>query len=216
MGNDDLAYLPLKPEGELVINTPEMLKVIADPVRLRIVDLLTRTPLTVKQVGNELGIALSKMYYHINLLEEHGFIRIISTRLVSNLVEKLYQATAYSYNVDKSLLTFSNGEASSGDVLMSTMFDMVKSEVKHSVEVGLIDNAADAPLHRSLRFSMAETRLHPTQAAAFYTRFKALTDEFEQAKAADDDSAADNYALLTVIFPTASQPSTAADVVDEV
>lgn len=60
---------------------------------------------TVKQIAAKLNIPPTKLYYHFKQLEEHGLIRVVDTRLVSGIVEKLYQARAYSYRVDKGLLS---------------------------------------------------------------------------------------------------------------
>ena len=197
----------LKPAAELIINKPETLKVIADPARLRIMDLLIAEPRTVKQLAAALGVALSKMYYHINLLEEHGLIRVVSTRMVSNLMEKLYQASAYSFNVDKSLLTFNDTEISEGEAMLNTVFDLAKSEIKQSVMAGLIETSADAPIHRTVMLNMAGARLRPEQAEEFYARLKVLLEEFGTPEASADDPTAANYALLLALFPAKPDPT---------
>lgn len=50
--------------------------------RLRILGLLRREPRTLKQLVAELDLPTTRLYYHVNLLESHGLIRAVETRIV--------------------------------------------------------------------------------------------------------------------------------------
>ena len=54
----------VKREGVFVINDLETLKVVADPVRNQIMEVLEKKPQNVKEVAEKLGLAPSKLYYH--------------------------------------------------------------------------------------------------------------------------------------------------------
>ena len=72
----------------------ETLRVLADPLRLRMLEVFGqhgREPLTVKEIARSLGEPLTKLYYHVNLLEQHGLIVVASSRLVSGILEKHYR-----------------------------------------------------------------------------------------------------------------------------
>src|SRR6266699_2543948 len=99
-----------EPAQEMVISNFDTLKVAADPVRLRIMEVLIDNPLTVKQVARKLESAPTKLYYHVNLLEEHGLITVTGSRIVSGIIEKQYRASASSLRVDRSLLTLDGGK----------------------------------------------------------------------------------------------------------
>src|SRR5215204_4136406 len=92
-----------EPEKEFVLDNLEALKVTADPTRLRLLESLVEKPLTVKEVAKKLDIASTKLYYHINLLEEHGLIRVVKQRVVSGIIEKQYRTRAYSFNVKQAM-----------------------------------------------------------------------------------------------------------------
>ena len=64
-----------QPDDKFVINSLETLKVMADPNRLKILEEMIEGPRTVKQLASALETTATKLYYHINLLEEHGLIR---------------------------------------------------------------------------------------------------------------------------------------------
>src|SRR6266513_2118828 len=83
-----------EPAPEMVVSNFDTLKVVADPTRLRILEVLIEQPLTVKQVARKLEIAPTKLYYHVNLLEEHGLLTVTASRVVSGIIEKQYRTTA--------------------------------------------------------------------------------------------------------------------------
>src|SRR4051812_17141092 len=91
---------PFEPEALHMIADLETLRVIADPVRVQILEASVMEPRTVKQIARLLGIPATKLYYHINMMEEHGLLRVVGTRLVSGILEKQYRATAMSFSFD--------------------------------------------------------------------------------------------------------------------
>ena len=80
-----------------MITDLEQLKVTGDPLRLQILDVMTMDPqkgLDREGAGRGLETKQTKLYHHLALLEEHGFIRVAETRMVSGIHEKRYQVTA--------------------------------------------------------------------------------------------------------------------------
>jgi DNA-binding transcriptional ArsR family regulator len=55
-------------------------RTLADPVRLQIFELLAEEERTVKDIADRVGMAPDRLYYHLNLLEEAGVIRIAEYR----------------------------------------------------------------------------------------------------------------------------------------
>lgn len=55
-------------------------KTLADPVRLQIFELLADEDRTVKEIAEHVGVAPDRLYYHLNLLQEAGVIRIAEFR----------------------------------------------------------------------------------------------------------------------------------------
>jgi DNA-binding transcriptional ArsR family regulator len=126
-----------------VLNDPEILRLIADPLRLRLLEALRREPRTVTELARELGVARTRLYYHVRLLEEHGLVDVAETHLVQGITEKRYRVTAYRLSVDRSLLG-GNGDGSRPlDVLLSVILDEVAGEIRRSVASGLIDLTGD-------------------------------------------------------------------------
>ena len=47
-----------------------------------------RTAIVPAEYAGRLGLAPTRLYYHINLLEKHGLLVVDETRTVGNLIEK--------------------------------------------------------------------------------------------------------------------------------
>jgi len=70
------------------IENIEQLRAIADVLRLRIIDILQKQPMTVTQLGEVLGLAPAKVHYHVRELERVGLLRLVETREKGGILEK--------------------------------------------------------------------------------------------------------------------------------
>ena len=93
------------------IENIEQLRAIADMLRLRIFEILQQKPMTVTQLGEELGEAPAKVHYHVRELEKVGLLRLVETREKGGILEKYYQPIAREISVEKSLLSAPPDEA---------------------------------------------------------------------------------------------------------
>jgi len=183
-----------------VIDNLETLKVIADPLRWQILELLVLNAMTVKELGEKLGLAPSKLYYHISQLEEHGLVSIAETRIVSGIIEKRYQATAEAIDIDPALLSFSTdaGRDNIHTVLLATI-DATREDLLRSLQARAFEleqGAAQQPRH--VLVNRALSRIPEEQAEAFKHRLKELIQEFSAADAEDADQA---FALTIAYYP---------------
>jgi DNA-binding transcriptional ArsR family regulator len=87
------------------LETIEQLRAIADPLRVRIIELIAERPMTVTQVGEALGVPANKAHYHVRELERVGVARIVETREKSGILEKYFQTVARGLSVPPSLLS---------------------------------------------------------------------------------------------------------------
>ena len=70
-----------QPAPVITISDLDTLKVVSDPFRVQILEVLVHEPQTVNQVAEKMGLAPSKLYYHFNMLEKHGLIQVVDTTL---------------------------------------------------------------------------------------------------------------------------------------
>ena len=195
----------VRPEDLCMISDLETLKVATDPLRLNIVNLLRGEPHTAKELAKALHLSQTKLYYHIGLLEQHGLIRVVGTRLVSGILEKQYQATAYKISVDRRL--FSPAPTSPAgyeglEVFLSAVLDYTHSDMMRSVRSGLAELSDEAPPERKLYVGRLWFWLTPAEARAFMERRKALDEEFQRLHGDEPAEGTQLYEYLLGFYPT--------------
>jgi DNA-binding transcriptional ArsR family regulator len=169
------------------ISDVETLRVLADPLRVRIIEAFGQhgdEPVAVKEIARTLGEPLTKLYYHVNLLEQHGLVVVASSRLVSGIVEKRYRPAAQRFELDKSILV--GGEARVHEALKSvvaSVFDATVAEIDDAVLAGrarLVDDESDdeTAVGEAIVLSKGLDRLTRAEAVAFRERLRALYEEF--------------------------------------
>lgn len=196
------------PDPHFIIQDLETLKVVADPLRTQIVELLVHEALTVRQVAERLGLASSKLYYHFGLLETHGLIRIVSTRMVANVLEKQYRAAALDYDFDKSLLTFSTPQGQENLMtLVRTTIDATRDDLLRSFQArafALEQGSAAQP--RQIILTRSLSRLSEARAEELRAKLQALLREFS---ADEPGPEAQPFALTLAFYPTFYYPAEA-------
>lgn len=169
------------PAEVFVVNDLDTLKVIADALRLRIRSLLYK-PKTVKQVAEELDLPPTKLYYHINLLEKHGFIVLVDTRVVSGIIEKQYQASSRTVRVARHLLSPDEESGEAMSLTLSTFFDVARDELIQSVRQGNVnvEGDDDTPRHHGAMLEANRLYLTDEQAATFFEEVKTLFTRYNE------------------------------------
>lgn len=195
----------------LVVRDAETLRVVADPLRLRMLELMREGPRTAKEMAGALRVSQTKLYYHLKLLEGRGLIAVAETRLVSGIVEKRYRASAQRLTIDKSLIGPTAEGNDALDTYLSVVLDEARSEIHRSVDAGLIDTertGEDALVPRRLVLGRKWFRLTPDQVEAFARRYREFTDAFAEAELGGPGDAADTptaegqlYEWLVAFYP---------------
>lgn len=109
-------------EGLLNITTPELVEVVYDPLRSRILRRLSE-PKSIKQLAGELQTKPGPLYYHVHLLEDHGLVAIADQQLSRTKLERLYVARYHSFRLDRSMRN--NPVASSNGAVIGQLEDIV-------------------------------------------------------------------------------------------
>jgi DNA-binding transcriptional ArsR family regulator len=179
MNAADTSNDPLAPVAERTISDVEELKAISDPIRLRILEAMVAhadEAWTVKRIARALDVGPTKLYHHVNILEEHGFIRVAGTRVVSGIIETSYRIAQLSVRLDRGMMSASHASGASGvhDVL-SVVFDTAREDIERALTSELIDGAND-PLRQLLIRGL--TRLTVERAHELRERMTALVEEF--------------------------------------
>jgi DNA-binding transcriptional ArsR family regulator len=193
--------IEFEPAQTLPVQDPEALKLLTDPFRSRLLDLLRANVQTAKELAQALGLSPKKLYYHLKLLEQHGLIRVVNTRIVSGIIEKSYRATAYLFLFDGDMFRSAVESGSALPPGLQAIFDTTRTQLEASFADGLIDPQAQAPAPDALLWGWTLRRLSAQQATAFYTRFAQLLDEFAHGEVVSDGTDCQNYRILMTLFP---------------
>lgn len=191
------------PAEEFTVSDLETLKVLADPLRLSIIECLKK-PSTVKKIAEKIDKPPTKLYYHFNLLEKHGLIQMVDTRIVSGIVEKHYQASAKVYRTEPGLLSPNSEEFDERfEIMVSGLFGDLRDDLRASVKSGTAVLGDSAPQHRRVLMTQGRLALSPQRAVDFYDRLLALFREFDED---EDDSNGDDgkipYKLMLLVHPS--------------
>jgi DNA-binding transcriptional ArsR family regulator len=194
------------PAHEMTISSLETLKVAADPTRLRILEILTEKPLTVKQVARRLDTTPTKLYYHVNLLEQHGLITVTASRIVSGIIEKQYRTSAHSLRVSREMLALSSEQPDEGvGGLLTAVFEATRDDVLRGIRRGIIKLDQEDEAERNAMLLRTITRFTPERYHEFYGRFKELLKEFGILDDSDSDAyeSYPAYGLTIALYPFA-------------
>jgi len=167
-----------EPLGERLISDVETLRALSDPVRLRILEVMTASPdqtFTVKRLATELATSQTKLYHHVNTLVERELVRVASQRVVSGIIETSYRVGQLDLRLDRALLS---ADPSVTHDTLATFFDGARDDIERGLRAGVIATEEDAPPERKLVLARGMGRLDAAQAADFRARLLELFAAF--------------------------------------
>ena len=198
-----------EPLAERLISDVETLRALSDPLRLRLLEVMTATPdetYTVKRLAQVLGTSQTRLYHHVNQLAERDLIVVAGQRVVSGIIETSYRVGQRSVRLDRRLLT---ADPSTMHDTLSTIFDGARDDIEAGLRAGTITTDEDAHPAAKLLLARGLARLSPERAAELRARLVALFDEFadDAAETADPSLPAFGLVLSMYAMPdTTSSP----------
>lgn len=192
---------PSSPKNTHIIRDLDTLRVISDPLRFQILEILAHQAYPVKQIAKKLGLASSKLYYHVNMLEEYKLIEVVETRLVSGIIEKHYQAVSPSFDIDHTLLSFTSTEGRENiNTMLTLTIDATRNDMQRSLEArAFLLEQGEEPHPRRAIVMRQLSRMDDDHAEELASRLAALMHEFETT---DDPQNEQAYALTIAFYPT--------------
>ena len=89
----------------------EHLKLLSDPLKLRILQSLAEGEGTARQLADQLGESVTKLYRHVDALLDAGLIEVVQETPKRGTVERSFRAVAQRFEVDQSLLAGAGNES---------------------------------------------------------------------------------------------------------
>lgn len=145
-----------------ILKSPEQVKVMAHPLRMRLIETFSHKPMTAKQAAQLLGQKPTKLYHHVDALERVGLIRLVRTQKKRGTLEKYYRTVAHHFIVDRRIFqSRAEGKEDLGQLqaTVGTMFDETMSEINRSMTQRLIEPSRKSKSHQAI---FARTRIKTT------------------------------------------------------
>ena len=185
----------------LTMSDVRQVKVLANPLRIRILEELCTAERTTKQVAQRLGEKPTKLYHHVEALERVGLIRLTRTRQNRGTTEKYYMAVAQQFKADSRI--FSGTVSGSGDeedallAMISTVFDSTSDEMrglvsKHSGREGIEEQGL---------LSYLEVRTDREHARRLLVRLKKIIESLEGTGEVAKKASEKSYRLTIAFYP---------------
>jgi DNA-binding transcriptional ArsR family regulator len=182
------------------------MKLLADPLRIRILEAFCEEERTTKQVADLLGEKATKLYHHVDALERVGLIALSRTRQNRGTVEKYYLAVARTFRADSRVFQpkGKRGSEKSAAIrqMMSTIFDTTSAEL-----AALLDRGEDAAkgIEEQGIVSFLEIRASKAQLNEIRGKLQeivqSLAADAEGAAEGDDEPGHERYRLTLAYYP---------------
>lgn len=183
------------------VDDPEVFEALNSTLRTRILRRMGE-PKSIREVAEELNMPPTRLYYHVNLMEDVGIIEVVETRKVGAMLQKIYQAKAKGFRpspklTDSDLQPQELAKIMSGVVLDGARVDAIEALTTNfgHMRGGEPDAKVPGSIGRTLGFFSRE------QAERFSKKLQELIEEeFDQE---EDRTDGDEYSLTYVFFPIA-------------
>lgn len=170
--------------------TPEQIKAVASPLRLRILRLCNDREWTNKELADRLDRDPATILHHVRLLVDAGMLEAVAVRQgKSGAYEKPYRSTGLSWQLSFEALTAD--EEAPGQLAMLTAFQQELAE------------AGNASVEEMTRFHL---HLDQDTARAFVERMLGVIEEYRVADEARSQAGAPGYGGMIVLHRLADAP----------
>lgn len=184
-----------------VIEDVATLKALADPIRMRVLELAMSEPertWTAKELARIVGVPPTKIYYHLNQLESHQLLHIRDTRVVNGIIEKQYGAGQLNLTFNRR----SGDEPGSGHEVVAMLLDETRDEIEAGLNAGTISGSRDAPDPVRMVLSRGVAEIPQHRIGEFRQELLTLMRRFEEASVArEGGSGGHRFAMLVAMHP---------------
>ncbi|MDJ0953567.1 MAG: helix-turn-helix domain-containing protein [Acidimicrobiia bacterium] len=157
-------------------STSDQLKALGHPIRMTILDLLYERAASVTELAVSIGKPKGTIGYHVKILEEAGFIRVVRTRRVRAMTEKFYGRVAHT-------VVFHGMPEAQNKLFM----------LQDAMEEAVIEEGSALPAT-----TLRHVRMSEEQAAEFWEEVMELAVKFAKAPRGGERV----YGFLGAIYPT--------------
>ena len=187
------------------VKSLEQIKVMAHPMRMRLLEAFSHEPATTKQIAEQIGEPPTRLYHHVNALKRAGLIELVGTKKKRGTTEKYFRTVAEQFVVDRCLFDMkSSGKGALSRIQGMTfgIFENAMTEMRESLARGIIE-----PKGEKGQFVLAHTHINatPAQIVALEKKINALIKR-QGLKKGEKGSA--RYGVTLAVYRTVSKSGT--------
>jgi predicted transcriptional regulator len=93
------------------IDSLEQVRLLSDPLKLKLLQLFATEPRTTREAAKQLAEGVTKLYRHVDALQEAGLLEIVDEVRKRGTVERRFGAVARRFEVDRDLFSDSGDAA---------------------------------------------------------------------------------------------------------
>ncbi|MGA7269712.1 MAG: helix-turn-helix domain-containing protein [Acidimicrobiia bacterium] len=153
-------------------DTLEQLDVLSTPFRVQLLEIFAE-PATIKEAAARLSVPVTRLYYHVNLLVDHGFLEVAEERTVGSLIERLFVVTADGFRPSRKFMEHYGAEGRVEAIKL--IFRTMEGGVENAAAHGLLDRMEEG----SNTISLSQVRLNPARRTEFIERLNDLLREYD-------------------------------------
>jgi DNA-binding transcriptional ArsR family regulator len=187
--------------GTHEIDDIRVLEVLNNSTRLRILRHLAE-PHSVKELAEWMEAPPTRLYYHLNLLEDVGVVRVVETRKVAAMIEKVYQTTARSFRPSKALMSGGHDPEQLARLGAAVILDPARLDAEAALRRHFEDMAREIPEEIDRVGSLGRTivYLQPEAIARVNEKIQDLLAFMDELDTGDQGQ---EFGMSFVFFPVA-------------
>ena len=148
-----------EPKDIIRIDNIKLLKVISDPTRKKIIDVLYDKPLTASEIAKIISYPKDKIYYHIKKLQSNGILLIAESEKVKGITQNKFINAAKKFEIETALI----GEDAPQVSKTEDREEVDEKEINEEIEddTGKPENDAPIPEGNPLLASLMKAKGRP-------------------------------------------------------
>ena len=176
----------------LKINDLETIRLLSDPLKLRLLQAFADSAKTTKQVATELSESVTKLYRHVDALLDAGLLEIVDEQQKRGTIERTFRAVARRFEADHSL--FSGDASEDGAEAVREVLRGGETELLNALA-----NASDDE-HSQPIFMRIRGKASPEQIAELRKTLNAWVESIPSDDEAPDEDA-QGYGGIIAFYP---------------
>lgn len=189
----DLPDLPEIPD-EVFISDPSQFEALASGIRMRILK-LCREPQSVREIAERLEMPVTRLYYHVNLLEDAGFLQVVHSRKSGARLEKVYRVAGRLIQPGPDLIANVRDTAAAAKAMTAIVLEPARADTEDALRRRFGGD------HLPMSLGRATVTLTPDQVEVLEGRLSELVEGIVAGNTEPSDSDAREYSFTYSLVP---------------